>query len=862
MATCQGCQSNVRSPLKPTCSGCGRQLILCRTCYAGLNDETTDLAALKYHCSRYCTSLVTRPKKPCDASVAMRWNLPGEDPEALKKKKEQELKELAEIQKAIEARRDSTPSTRGVGSASQCATAKERLTIERQVTHLESWKKRPCSCTPEHAIVLDRGQGRLVSLPKTLKLEERKKLYAGFSTFAMRRIMQIHKICTPTGSSESALKLKSIRGIYLNGTVCVTVLEKGGQVKFLLTENVAQTSSNFLCTLKMPDEWVHEPDPIRYASRDKKGQNYYLHRMCAKEGLKKPKNDSSVTASCTSKHASAEIDGPVHIHDDTHEDGYSLHHAEMQAVHYAFRFGWNILAMAPSRPCCALCAGTLEGLGLMPIVRHPHEWGFGAGTGYQKLSDWSDDGYLKLPGALKSLDIKAIAERREALRRHDPAMLTAKRKRNEKEEEDEETGTEDKSESGMEGLIETDEAEVIEKLEKKQKLFMISTVEKVNNTLMSLLPEVPKDQISALLAMTPLVEVCEVPSLIKLPDEFLSFFEGFEYGADLQEQAGHAPREVLGITNTGNSCYLNSLLQLLIHTNAVTGLDVAIGAAPAESLGALLLFFGTTYFQQAGGGTYIEESDTCYYTTGLVDDLRTVLYEAHVIGGMYSQEDALLALEHILQAHGLTFQVQVTKRYHLDFFKQVAAYPDVGSNADNNGNVVTLDTRGLLRLSLEGQDATGRTPAVALAAVLDANWNWNYGLGGVATDTRVNNQGIVYQNVNLLQETWAWPGGVAPNFFFLALDRFFYRLGAAGKNQAKVAVPLQLARWGKNYSLYGFLVHTGGSVHGGHYVSYIRSPSDHNFWYEIDDRYVYKRAYNAAEITAALAEGSGYFYGP
>lgn len=865
MANCQECSGAVRKPLKPACSVCKRSLLVCRRCFNLLNDETTGYAKVIYHCQTYRqTYRHSETGKRCKATVQMRWTLPGEDPEALKRRIAKEEQELAALMKRVEARRQTVSSSESVGSCSSCPSGAERLTIQKQVEHLAGWKKRPCTCTEEHTSILARGRGRLIPIPT--EEGKRKKLNAGLATYAMRRMMQIHKICTPTGSTEAAIKARPVREAYLNGTICLTILEKKGVLKLLLTENVTQTSSRFLCGLKTPDEWVHEPDPIRYHNRDKTDAHYYLHRLCTTEKAKMTTAHSGVNKSCIDKHASVEIEGPVHIRNQTYPGGYSLHHAEMQAVHYAFRFGWRILAMAPSRPCCAVCAGTLEGLGLMSVVRHPTEWGFGTDAdSYQVLSNTSDEAYLKIAGALKNQTADDFADLRERLRKRlvgetgTSQSVNVKRKHESLEEKGgEETDEGADTGRGIDLENQEDASSFEPKPGKKRTLALLSTSEENwCDALLSTAPFASQDQIEALTSKTPTVEMCDVPRVETLPEEFLSFFDEFEYGVEAAEEEGHDPREVLGITNSGNSCYLNSVLQLLIHTATPSGLGAALGTHAAQTLTALLNYFGTKYLRQAAHGTYVQESDTCYYTTARVDDVRTVLYDARAIGGMYSQEDAILALEHILQAHALGFTIRVTKRYHLDAAKIVPVAPDTGANADDHGNTVVDDVRRVLRLSLAGLNAD-----TTLDAVIDANWSRDYTTAPVPTDTRVNNQGHIYQNVALLREDWAWAGGAAPAHFFLGLDRFYFAEGAAGKYGLTVDVPLQLTKWGVNYSLYGFFAHIGATVREGHYVSYIRSPSDANRWYRISDEDVTELAHDAAALTQARGAGYGYFYGP
>lgn len=846
MAVCQNCQSQAKKPKQPKCSACQRSLTLCDGCYKQVNDDDTGLAAVKYHCSAFLTYLATG--KACDAKVRMRWSLGEESEEAQKKRDEEQKKKLAALLEAIESRRDGTASASGAGAASVCLSTKERATIMLQIEHLAGWKKRACSCSDEHTVVLDRGRGKLLPIPEKIDLAKRKKLYAGLSNYAMRRMMQIHKICTPIESTKTA---EAVRDAYLQATVCVTVLEKKGQIKLLLTENATQTSTWFLCVLRRDIEWVHEPDPIRYAVRGKPGKrHFYLHRMCETESLQSDTGQSAVDNSCTEKHASAEFPGPVHIRDKDHPDGYSLHHAELQAVHYAFRFGWNIVAMAPSHPCCAICSGTLAGLGLMSVVRHPHEWLRGAD--FQTLNGLSDAVYFEQSNALKNLIAAEFAKLRTNLKnRTVDTSILGKRKPDSAEDEDEEP--EESVEMLVEGAGGEGEGAPVEPpLQKKTKLSMLSASELEEcDTLMSSIPKLPDDQIDALQSDTPLSEMC-----VTLPEtDWLSIFASFDDGvAALVPQAGHDPREVVGITNSGNSCYLNSVLQVLIRTVAQSGLAAAFAGHGDQPLSAILHLFHQTYTTQAAQGTYIQESGTCYYTTELVDDLRTLLYEARVIGGMFSQEDALLALGHILEQHDLRIEIAITKRYVLDPAKQGAAADS--SAVDDNGDLVTVDRSGVLRLSLDGLGAD-----VTLDAVLAANWTRDYGLAGTPTDTRVINHGITYHGVALRRETWAWNGAV-PAQFFLGINRFFFRDGAPGKNAANVDAPLQLARWGLNYALWGFFVHEGTTVHGGHYVSYIRSTANPNNWYRISDRDVTVLAHNAPALDTARRAGYGYFYGP
>lgn len=858
MASCQGCGStSVRNTFAATCSGCSRKLTLCKRCLQAANNREQTQSSRGHHCSEWQTTL---SETRCARGAAMVWRPPGVDPEQAQKKLEDELRMLKAMQEAMLARHAKESPTEGVTSASACANAEERLTIQRQVKILAAWKKRPCTCKTEHAKVDLRGQGRIIVPPETMSPEQERSFQTSLSRHALRRIMQIHKICTPTDTSRT--NLSNLRGRYLNGTICVTVLARKGQYKILLTNNVTQTSDRMLCVLKADGEWVNEPDPIRYSVRGT-DRNYYLYRMCPSEPLKTT-GDSGANNTCTTKHVSNELETEVFIHDARHPNGCSLHHAEMQAVHYAFRYGWDIIAMAPSRPCCELCAGTLEGLGLMGLVQHPHQWGFGEGTtDFQTLGNLSDEAYLKHPFALKDMDAKAIEAKRADVANAD-SVLKRKRGGNntdrdgteengeeaeENDEEAEETPTASAPMSTGEDETESAHRDKVRRLTKSQDGSTASS-----DVLSAPFPTEVMAQVEALQTDKPLVEKCPWPK------GFWFWEEDDPFNQALVPEAGHAAKEVLGVVNAGNSCYLNSVLQLLIHTRARTNIQAHFLDNTAGSLDLRLQDFLTTYPHQAANGTYIEKSATHFYTTAQVTDIRLKLFHDRIVGGMLSQEDAALVLTNIVSSYGVTLNRRLTKRFHLDATK-IALFPaHLGMNADDHGNTVVPDVLSVLPVQLHGVDATGRAAAVTLASVLDANEVHNHAVP-VAGTTVVNNQGNVYENVNLLEERWAWHPA-APTQFFFSLQRFFYTLGAAGKNRGKVDVPLTLVRWGNTYHLYGFIVHIGNALHFGHYVTYLRSPTRAGVWYYINDEHVTELAHDSVALTDARQSGYVYFYGP
>lgn len=242
---------------------------------------------------------------------------------------------------------------------------------KKQAERLKAIKN--CSCptvkisdkVTTHVPIEDTNQGR------PLDSSERKEIKkVGVRAWALARIKEIEKKFAQSTNADAFNQM----------TVCVTVMQHNtsGEIIVILTHNVAETSSNLVATARREQEFLFEPQPIRYKDRQIES-SYYLWRKCAKEVNEK--DTETITAPKGAKGAYARafnhgarkggcgLEGPEPIQDSqTAPSGCSLHHAEMQAVAFAQLNNYTILAMAPSHVCCPVCHRTLVELGLLGQV--------------------------------------------------------------------------------------------------------------------------------------------------------------------------------------------------------------------------------------------------------------------------------------------------------------------------------------------------------------------------------------------------------------------------------------------------------------------------------------------------------------
>lgn len=128
-------------------------------------------------------------------------------------------------------------------------------------------------------------------------------------------------------------------------------------------------------------------------------------------------------------------------------------------------------------------------------------------------------------------------------------------------------------------------------------------------------------------------------------------------GAPAMTQVVNPAVTVVGFKNEGNTCYLASTLQVLIHSTYVDTVT-AITSAPLRDI-------VTNYRDDADSGTYTRVDDHTRYTKSLLplrDELVTL---AHLGLGIGTQEDPRGVWEHLLGLQGLDqqFELQVRRRY-------------------------------------------------------------------------------------------------------------------------------------------------------------------------------------------------------
>ncbi len=298
--------------------------------------------------------------------------------------------------------------------------------------------------------------------------------------------------------------------------------------------------------------------------------------------------------------------------------------------------------------------------------------------------------------------------------------------------------------------------------------------------------------------------------------------------------------EVVGIQNIGNTCYLASTLQVLIHSTFVD--------TPAAIASAGLQAMVTGYRADATNGTYTHVDNTVRYTSAAVTALRDELFTAGLVA-RGREEDPSPVWEYLLAGLGEGIQLRVRKRYRLvNQVPRAATSDDVELLSSGWQSTPEVQTHRLVMI----EPGTANT----LSDALQASWNRTTGPMGTLNSAKVGTR--VYQDVPQVEETTAWSVGATPRRFVMQLKRFDYdpRSGVANKITRDVTVGPQLTVQGRSFELRGVINHLGDSPTTGHYVAYVKARNSGN-WYETNDSRVERRS---EEYVLGKAKSSYLFY--
>ncbi len=355
-------------------------------------------------------------------------------------------------------------------------------------------------------------------------------------------------------------------------------------------------------------------------------------------------------------------------------------------------------------------------------------------------------------------------------------------------------------------------------------------------------------------------------------------------------------RDVLGIRNEGNTCYVNAALQLAwrigFRTNYIHG-------NPGDSLPAIqdaVVAFFDQHRLEGQQGTYKTSGPFGFFTSAETANLRSALAMHHQAAfGGGAQSDAGEALLKILEAFECAspgfsvgdqdqlrqaaidndfaqkrpsschFLMEIETRYTLG--KMHGDPQDSTLRVDEHNCATTYDCANLLSLRLPSEDAVSPDEQDADTSVkmerpltevhsesltpadLEDIWvrDWNQRFEEDRREvTPVSNARGSYP------QAWASEKridlAVEPAHWIVQLERFTQ--GSPLKKRRKVVSPDQLC--GK--TLKGFIVHRGGSSREGHYIAYIEHGGR---WHRIDDDQVME---NPGDLQAARQDAYILYY--
>lgn len=158
-------------------------------------------------------------------------------------------------------------------------------------------------------------------------------------------------------------------------TLCITVLKKGEEYKVLMTYSFGEYGySGYADSAKDYEVFQDPPDPIRHDVRNVTKPNSFYLREVTGDGAKDFKvedqymtgggkevqkfNKAVAHAEALSKKTGKKyvVDGPYQAYVATTDPGgRNDNHAEMRAITYAKNNGYEVVAMAPTHPCCPHC---------------------------------------------------------------------------------------------------------------------------------------------------------------------------------------------------------------------------------------------------------------------------------------------------------------------------------------------------------------------------------------------------------------------------------------------------------------------------------------------------------------------------
>ncbi len=324
---------------------------------------------------------------------------------------------------------------------------------------------------------------------------------------------------------------------------------------------------------------------------------------------------------------------------------------------------------------------------------------------------------------------------------------------------------------------------------------------------------------------------------------------------ELLADAGVNPQndafQVNGLTNGGNTCWLNSVIQLLrMDADLRTRLPKSPDGNGERSADATE---PSTHVAEApvGAGSQprLSESSDDNVPRGAdaPEPLKAAANTRRLADMLFPsargvQQDAIEGFQKIIDilrlSSGAKYQMSTrgTVPREVSFYNNTAGrnvYMGYDSDTSNRATILDRDSESL------------ETPDIGLLTVdmgrtvqesLEQHWNSDEDVRVQRTGILENGSSVRIEGVPLKSQTQFVN---LPPSVTIGLKRFNYGPGFSVKNtdlirvQPQVTIPSWNEGSGK-YTLDAFIVHLGDSAHNGHYVSCVRDPTT-QLWYVIDD---------------------------
>ncbi|WP_437840548.1 hypothetical protein [Sorangium sp. So ce1153] len=356
------------------------------------------------------------------------------------------------------------------------------------------------------------------------------------------------------------------------------------------------------------------------------------------------------------------------------------------------------------------------------------------------------------------------------------------------------------------------------------------------------------------------------------------------------------PREVLGIVNPGNTCYVNATLQLLARIDLAQRYVVGHGVPDHQLRTLAETVEGVLKVRAAQGqsATYAGHGEHARYTTALTEGVRVELCALSAVRGLGTQEDAgeallsiLGAFDHRIRGFDQHRQVDLARavdqgnfaavrpsQFH--FILEVETKYELGDagTEDPGDDLIEVTDEGvskhhacekILLINLpedppepeemsrdekpvnkdDEEQPDGDPSPLDFHALLRDSWDVKY--ESDEGTVRVRSSKAYHPSARKRRETTTVK--VAPDHWLVALNRFGWGEDGGGKKKRQVDVPLDLG--GK--PLRAFVVHIGDRATEGHYLAYVHVSG---LWYRVDD----ERVHDGVAIDEAVKHAYLLYY--